>query len=153
MQPGLAFLYPLKTLVWLDQIKKIHFNPICTALFHTHFWPGVRRSAEPLRCWNFYRIFAEVFPLSKKHSFNPKTNFLETVLKQAGEKKREMAVLARKLQKQQDFLICRVRLIFLKHCREKLSFCNHILVNKDETMYPNKFSQPTGKCISHSYWK
>ena len=33
--------------------------------------------------------FTEVFPLSKKHirSFNPKTNFLETVLNQTGEKK------------------------------------------------------------------
>ena len=49
---------------------------ICAPL--TKSWP------DPLRCWNLYSIFTEVFPVSKKHihSFNPKTNFLETVLNQ-----------------------------------------------------------------------
>ena len=56
-----------------------------------------------------------MFPLSKKHihSFNPKTNFLETVLNQTGEKKCEMVVLARKFQKQEDF--------FNKACKRSLS--------------------------------
>ena len=46
--------------------------------------------------------------MSKKHihNFNPKTNFRKTVLNQTCEekkKKNEMAVLARKFQKQEDF--------------------------------------------------
>ena len=46
--------------------------------------------------------------MSKKHihNVNPKTNFRKTVLNQTCEKKKkknEMAVLARKFQKQEDF--------------------------------------------------
>ena len=31
-----------------------------------------------------------------------------------------------------------------------ITFC---WVNKDENIYPNKFSQPIGQYVSHSYWK
>ena len=83
---------------------------ICALLIRS--WP------EPLRYWNFYSIFTEVFPLSKKHihSFNPKTNFLETVLNQTSEKKCEMAVLEGKFQKQEMF--------FYKTCKRSLSTWN-----------------------------
>ena len=65
----------------------------------------------------FCSVFTEELPLSKKHihSFNPKTNFLETVLNQTGKKKKrnEIAVLARNFQKQEDF--------FNKACKTSLS--------------------------------
>ena len=46
------------------------------------------------------------------YSFNPKTNFQETDLNQTCEEKFEMAVLARKFQKQADF--------FNKACKRNL---------------------------------
>ena len=49
---------------------------------------------------------------------------------------------------------CRVPLIFLKHCRENVSFAEpYVGLIKMKTCNPTKFSQPIGKYISHSYWK
>ena len=80
-----------------SRLLRIRLNPnlIYTGLFHIHFSPRdqicaslIKSWPEPLRCWSFYSILTEVFPFSKNHihSFNPKTNFLETVLNKTGEK-------------------------------------------------------------------
>ena len=67
--------------------------------------------------------------MSKKHihNFNPKTNFRTTVLNQPCEKKKkknEMAVLARKFQKQEDFFnkaVFHMHLFFQTVIQQKMS--------------------------------
>ena len=47
----------------------------------------------------------------------------------------------------------RIQLIFSKYCREHLSFHNLTVIKDENTYQSNKFSQPIGQYISHSYQK
>ena len=92
--------------------------PYLTGSAHLICAPLINPLPDPLRCWKFYSIFTEVFPLSKKHihSFNPKSNFLETALNQTGEKKKNKkrnGGSRKEISKQEDLLT--------KGCKRSLS--------------------------------
>ena len=87
-------------------------NPFLTLFVPGSFIPTFDRGWADLRTTDiiltgatavlkFYSVFTEVFPLWKKHihSFNSKTNFLETVLNQTGEKKKWNNVSRKELSK------------------------------------------------------
>ena len=104
---------------------------ICALLIRS--WPEARR------CWNFYSILTDV-SLSQKnhiHPFNPKTKFLQTLLNQTSEKKKnEIAILARKFQKQKGFLTNPVKEVWVHEIKTLYTIYTicHILQKSDQNI-------------------
>ena len=90
--------------------------------------PLIKFWLEPLRCWNFYSIFIEVSALSKKpiHSFNPKTNFLETVLNQTSEKKVKWRFSQGNFKNRKIFLRKPVKEVWLHINKNTICYIYHI---------------------------
>ena len=108
----------------------------------------IRSWPEARRCWNFYSIFTDVFPLSKKHihPFNPKTKFLQTVLNQTSEKKKKWNSDSRKE-------ISKTERFFNKPCKRSLSTWNK---NTIYYLYHMPYIAKIGSKYSHvillAYW-